>query len=146
MVEAGDAAHGGTRPTAQVQVRCPARYVVVRPACVEGGSPCGRGQPATPPLSRAINARGEGHPSPSRRAGEPLPLRRLRRRSRHRPARRARARLNLARSACLPAYRVARARRVRPSLADVYIARPCNSYSFPLAVCSRARASTSPAS
>lgn len=50
------------------------------------------------------------------------------------------------RSACLPAYRVARARRVRPSLADVYIARPCNSYSFPLAVCSRARATTSPAS
>ena len=52
----------GPASRAQAQVQCPARYVVVRPACVEGGSPGARGH--TPPLSRAINARAAGHGPP----------------------------------------------------------------------------------
>jgi hypothetical protein len=64
--------------------RCPGRYVVVRPACVEGGCP-GAARPH-PHFPRAPSMR-EGPPAAPRwRApAPPLPPRR---RSRHRPARR----------------------------------------------------------
>ena len=64
---------------------CPGRYVVVRPACVEGGCPGARGDTPTFPRHQCA-----GSPAAPRwRApAPPLPPRR---RSRHRPSRRASA-------------------------------------------------------
>lgn len=83
------------------QVQCPARYVVVRPACVEGGSPGARGHTPTFQSRPAPSMRGPrvtrraraalASPCPSVASAVALAT--------------ARARLDASsRSACLPAY------------------------------------------